>query len=104
MSDVIRNYQQQQQQQQLKNKSDGSVKPPAAVPDPLSALASATPSRNSSSSSSSSEHYCEVCATQQPAGQFSSLACAHRYCRSCWELHFEYQILQGISNSEAELL
>lgn len=50
-------------------------------------------------SSSSGSHLCEVCATLQPSKNFSKLLCGHSYCKSCWELHFEYQILQGLSTN-----
>lgn len=46
------------------------------------------------------ENYCEVCATQlQSTENFSQLKCRHRFCRGCWELHFETQISQGLSTT-----
>jgi len=54
---------------------------------------------SSSSQASTGSRLCEVCATLQPSKSFSELLCGHSYCQSCWELHFEYQILQGLSTN-----
>jgi len=44
--------------------------------------------------------FCEVCAVNQAVSSFSFLSCLHHFCKGCWELHFECQILvQGISTS-----
>jgi len=43
--------------------------------------------------------FCEVCAVSQAVSSFSYLSCRHHFCKGCWELHFECQILQGISTS-----
>ena len=45
---------------------------------------------------------CDVCATAK--NNFSHLQCGHAYCASCWELHFEYQIMQGISSCKIQRL
>lgn len=44
--------------------------------------------------------FCDVCAVTQASADFSHLACRHLFCKGCWELHFECQILQGLSTSE----
>ena len=58
---------------------------------------------SSSSQASTGSRLCEVCATLQPSKNFSELLCGHSYCQSCWELHFEYQILQGLSTSKCDI-
>ena len=68
------------------------------VPGEFSAAAAA---QNPVSTSSSSLLYCDVCATQWPStDSFSQLKCGHRFCRGCWELHFETQILQGVTTGK----
>jgi len=42
---------------------------------------------------------CDVCVVPQHPSAFSYLSCRHYFCKGCWELHFECQILQGISTS-----
>ena len=44
--------------------------------------------------------FCDVCAVTQASTEFSHLACRHLFCKGCWELHFECQILQGLSTSK----
>ena len=44
--------------------------------------------------------FCDVCAVTQASADFSHLACRHLFCKGCWELHFECQILQGLSTSK----
>ena len=45
--------------------------------------------------------FCDVCAVTQASAEFSHLACQHLFCKGCWELHFECQILQGLSTSKS---
>ena len=45
--------------------------------------------------------FCDVCAVTQASVEFSHLVCRHLFCKGCWELHFEYQILQGLSTSKS---
>ena len=45
--------------------------------------------------------FCDVCAVTQASTEFSHLKCRHLFCKGCWELHFEYQILQGLSTSKS---
>lgn len=40
---------------------------------------------------------CPVCIQTQPFDKFHNLSCAHSFCKSCWSMHFEIQITQGIS-------
>ncbi|KAJ9593833.1 hypothetical protein L9F63_027523 [Diploptera punctata] len=40
---------------------------------------------------------CPVCVASQASDKFSNLACGHLFCRECWSMHFEVQIIQGIS-------
>jgi ariadne-2 len=44
--------------------------------------------------------FCDVCAVNQPTVDFSHLSCRHPFCKGCWEMHFECQIMQGISTSK----
>ena len=44
--------------------------------------------------------FCDVCAVTQASAEFSHLACRHLFCKGCWELHFECQILQGLATSK----
>jgi hypothetical protein len=45
--------------------------------------------------------FCDVCAVTQASTEFSHLACRHLFCKGCWELHFECQIMQGLSTSKS---
>ena len=47
--------------------------------------------------------FCDVCAVTQASTEFSHLACRHLFCKGCWELHFECQILQGLSTSKSDI-
>ncbi|XP_046983563.1 potential E3 ubiquitin-protein ligase ariadne-2 isoform X1 [Schistocerca americana] len=40
---------------------------------------------------------CPVCLLTQPHDKFSALSCGHKFCKDCWSVHFEVQILQGVS-------
>lgn len=40
---------------------------------------------------------CPVCIQTQPFDKFHNLSCAHPFCKSCWSMHFEVQVSQGIS-------
>ncbi|KAK3912194.1 putative E3 ubiquitin-protein ligase ariadne-2 [Frankliniella fusca] len=40
---------------------------------------------------------CPVCVMLCSVDVFSSLACGHKFCKDCWTMHFEVQIIQGIS-------
>ena len=46
---------------------------------------------------------CDVCVVSQHPSAFSFLSCRHYFCKGCWELHFECQILQGISTSKMNI-
>ena len=56
---------------------------------------------SSSSAQSSKITFCDVCAVNQPTPDFSYLGCRHPFCKGCWEMHFECQIMQGISTSKS---
>ncbi|XP_058798758.1 potential E3 ubiquitin-protein ligase ariadne-2-like isoform X2 [Phymastichus coffea] len=43
------------------------------------------------------ENVCLVCYSSLSIEQFSTLNCGHLFCKNCWCIHFETQILQGIS-------
>ena len=45
--------------------------------------------------------FCDVCAVTQASADFSHLKCQHLFCKGCWELHFECQIMQGLSTSKS---
>lgn len=42
---------------------------------------------------------CSVCVSIMPAEKFATLTCGHSFCKDCWCMHFEVQIMQGISTS-----
>lgn len=46
---------------------------------------------------SSSRLVCAVCASTPPIHKYSALACGHFFCNDCWAMHFEVQIMQGMS-------
>ncbi|KAJ8686389.1 hypothetical protein QAD02_022183 [Eretmocerus hayati] len=43
------------------------------------------------------ESACSVCFTTLPGEKFSTLTCGHSFCKDCWCIYFETQILQGVS-------
>ncbi|KOB68164.1 Ariadne 2, partial [Operophtera brumata] len=47
----------------------------------------------------SSRSCCAVCAGTPPLQNYSALACGHYFCNDCWAMHFEVQIMQGVSNT-----
>ena len=72
------------------------------VDEAVRAIASKPPKPNSppiALSGANTFVFCEVCAVSQAVSSFSYLSCRHHFCKGCWELHFECQILQGISTS-----
>lgn len=42
---------------------------------------------------------CPICLQNSPGDRFRGLACGHYFCPDCWAMHFEIQILQGISTA-----
>ncbi|KAL8582056.1 putative E3 ubiquitin-protein ligase ariadne-2 [Nucella lapillus] len=44
-----------------------------------------------------SQPVCPVCAESYPRDKFIGLACGHLFCPSCWEMHFRFQIEEGIT-------
>ncbi|XP_066997112.1 potential E3 ubiquitin-protein ligase ariadne-2 [Anabrus simplex] len=40
---------------------------------------------------------CPVCLATQSSDKFNNLACGHPFCKDCWVMHFEVQIMQGVS-------
>ncbi|XP_026493734.1 potential E3 ubiquitin-protein ligase ariadne-2 [Vanessa tameamea] len=55
--------------------------------------------RMSSVQGNSSRSICAVCASTPPLQKYSALACGHYFCNDCWAMHFEVQIMQGVSNT-----
>ena len=101
-SDVIRKWQSKTVDPRRSERSPSSTSSLAGTS--LSSLSKVVNNTTSSSSKSSTgPTLCDVCATVQPSKNFSELLCGHSYCQSCWELHFEYQILQGLSTSKCEI-
>jgi len=97
-SDVIRKWQNKTVDPRRSERSPSSTS--SLTGTSLSSLSKVVSKTTSSSSKSSSgPTLCDVCATMQPSKNFSELLCGHSYCQSCWELHFEYQILQGLSTN-----
>lgn len=47
---------------------------------------------------------CSVCFSSYPTEKFSTLNCGHPFCNDCWCLHFETQVLQGISTGKYILI
>ena len=83
------------------------IKPPH--PPPRSASSSAHGSQSSLSSKDSleedeSQTHCLVCVTVSSSEVFSSLACGHKFCKDCWTMHFEVQIIQGISTGKPKFI
>ncbi|KAL1477163.1 hypothetical protein MTO96_035963, partial [Rhipicephalus appendiculatus] len=42
---------------------------------------------------------CPICLQNFSGERFRGLACGHYFCADCWAMHFEIQILQGISTA-----
>ena len=99
--DVIHQWQSAAIKPRLSDRSPTSTTRLATTLRSSSSVVNNTP-LSSSSVASTGSRLCEVCATLQPSKNFSELLCGHSYCQSCWELHFEYQILQGLSTSKCE--
>lgn len=51
----------------------------------------------SSKKAISSAIICPVCIQSQMCDKFQNLTCGHSFCKSCWSMHFEIQVSQGIS-------
>jgi len=44
--------------------------------------------------------YCYVCASHVPQRDFAAArSCGHNFCKTCWQMHFEIQIHQGVSTT-----
>jgi ariadne-2 len=55
--------------------------------------------RSLRSNSGATAPVCNVCV--QPSGStFYRLSCGHSFCTSCWVMHFQVQISQGVSTGE----
>lgn len=83
--DVIQKYKQNAAQAL----SDSRIKPlhPPSIEPQLQAI------RNNPSVQ------CPICLQDLPGEHFRGLACGHYFCTECWAMHFEIQILQGISTA-----
>ena len=46
------------------------------------------------------ENYCLVCFVKYPIEKCSALSCGHSFCNDCWCIHFEIQLLQGVSTGK----
>ncbi|XP_077292104.1 E3 ubiquitin-protein ligase ari-2 [Arctopsyche grandis] len=53
--------------------------------------------QGSSSSDTNSSDMCSVCASITLSSYRRALACGHSFCNDCWAMHFEVQIMQGVS-------
>jgi len=54
----------------------------------------------SPTSSSNSTQFCGVCASNLVESDFAlPKGCRHKFCKGCWQLHFEIQIQQGVSTT-----
>ncbi|XP_041348541.1 potential E3 ubiquitin-protein ligase ariadne-2-like [Gigantopelta aegis] len=40
---------------------------------------------------------CKVCASEQSRENFHALNCGHMFCQSCWDMHFQVQIKEGLT-------
>ncbi|XP_076447202.1 putative E3 ubiquitin-protein ligase ariadne-2 isoform X3 [Babylonia areolata] len=40
---------------------------------------------------------CPVCVENYPRDKFMGLSCGHHFCPSCWEMHFRFQIEEGVT-------
>ncbi|XP_023322764.1 potential E3 ubiquitin-protein ligase ariadne-2 [Eurytemora carolleeae] len=57
-------------------------------------------SPSTSTSTSSTQIYCGVCASTLIDTDFASpKECGHKFCKFCWQMHFEIQINQGVSTT-----
>lgn len=43
---------------------------------------------------------CPVCLAPMSPDYTSHLSCGHTFCRDCWSMHFEVQIMQGMSTGK----
>ncbi|XP_076336535.1 E3 ubiquitin-protein ligase ari-2 isoform X5 [Tachypleus tridentatus] len=46
---------------------------------------------------SSNSILCPICLQTFPGEYFRNLSCAHYFCKECWAMHFEIQIMQGVT-------
>ena len=44
---------------------------------------------------------CPVCVENIPRDKFMGLSCGHLFCPSCWDMHFRFQIEQGVTMGES---
>ena len=40
---------------------------------------------------------CKVCASEHSRENFHALNCGHMFCQSCWDMHFQVQIMEGLT-------
>ena len=72
----------------------------AAITAATSTSQQLPPQNSSTTPSKLATTFCDVCAVSQPSIDFSHLPCRHPFCKGCWDMHFECQILQGVSTSK----
>ena len=44
---------------------------------------------------------CSVCMQPSLADSLCGVSCGHRFCRECWQMHFHYQIQNGVSTGKS---
>lgn len=72
------------------------IKPPTSL---QSGASTSGASRSISLSPSKSSEECPVCLSGMTADNAAHLCCGHNFCKDCWSMHFEIQIMQGISTN-----
>lgn len=65
--------------------------------NPSCLLVSAKSKGSGGKRASTSSLLCPVCIQSQPCDKFQALSCTHSFCSSCWSMHFEIQVYEGIS-------
>ncbi|XP_044741189.1 potential E3 ubiquitin-protein ligase ariadne-2-like isoform X2 [Chrysoperla carnea] len=76
------------------------MKPSTTVPNsasPSCSLSTTSAAVKNNASSSSQQVQCPVCMVAHLPEKFCGLPCGHAFCTECWAMHFEVQIMQGIS-------
>lgn len=74
-----------------------------SIPDILDKYSRRSPSRSPPAQPATppgppQARYCTVCAGSQPETDFAApKGCGHKFCKTCWQMHFEIQINQGVS-------
>lgn len=70
------------------------------IPDIMTKYTPVSRSPSLSPTSSNSTIFCGVCASNLLDSDFAiPKGCRHKFCKGCWQLHFEIQVKQGVSTT-----